>query len=450
VINAESIDLILQRPIDWSRQAVLATYLATTKTHKFPPILVVLSKDWVDNPEADEWGGDGRAVRSVADFSALDNSRRVGLLDTSPEYNMFALDGQHRLIGIRGLMQLIRESRLQPQTKEGKPKGEVIELDELLDEQGLSRPQVQALSQERIGIEFISAVMAGETREEAHDRVASIFVHVNMTAAPLSEGQLAQLDQDNGFAIVARQQAVSHELLKSKPGRKPRVNFNSSTVAPKATVLTTLQTLKEMVERYIGADPRFDGWKPAKKRHIANKPPNDELEDAAHIFVQFLDHLAELPSYQEIERGADTGTFRRFSHEKNPGEGHMLFRPIGQIALAQAVGYLHFQRVPAASLDDIFKKLKQYDDNGGFRMDDPSSLWYAVLYDPLKKRMSTSGRDLAARLLQYVVGGGLQDEKERETLRSALAQARATENGMARGFDGKEVPLAAINLPPVL
>lgn len=450
VIDAESIDLIQQRPIDWSRQAILARYLATTRNHKFPPILVVITKDWVDDDEADEWDKDGRAVRSVVDFTPLDNGRRVGLLDVSTAYRIFALDGQHRLIGIQGFMDLIKSGSLQPVNKERKAKGELVQLNDLVERYGLSKAELQSIAQERIGVEFISGVVRGETREEARRRVASIFVHVNKTAAPLTEGQLAQIDQDNGFAIVGRVQAISHELLTSKSGRNPRVNWNSATVAPKATVLTTLQTLKEMTERYLGADRTYDHWKPERAGMLPVRPEEEDLTAGSAAFAELLDHMAKLPSYQELERGADTGGFRRFSFDKPPGKGHMLFRPIGQIALAQAVGYLHFQRDPQMSLDDIFKKLNDFDSKGSFRMDDVASLWYGVLYDPLKRRMLVAGRDLASRLLQYVVGGGLPSDEERERLRSELANARRTEDEKARDFDGKEVPITAIKLPAIL
>jgi DGQHR domain-containing protein len=450
IIDAESIDLIQQRPIDWTRQEVLARYLATTTNHKFPPILVVVSNSWVDDPEADEWGDDGRAVRSSAEFIPLDNSRRVGLLSVGTEFGMFALDGQHRLIGINGLMSLIRESSLQLYNKDHKAMaGKRLQLDELLDEHGLTRPQVQATAQERLGIEFIPAVVAGETREEAHRRVASVFVHVNMTAAPLTGGQLAQIDQNNGFAIVSRQQAVHHELLRPKHGRKARVNFNSNTIAQNATVLTTLQTLKEMAERYLSANDDFYKWKPARRGMIPDRPSDSDLEHGAMLFGDLLDRMADLPSYQQLEQDADTGLYRRFTFEKPAGRAHMLFRPIGQIALAQAVGYLQFEREPAMSLDVIFGKLAAYDQAGGFRMDHPSSLWYGVLYDPLKRRMLVSGRDLAARLLQYLVGD-LPDNEDRDELEAALANARRTEGEMARDYNGEEVPVSQIRLPDPL
>lgn len=449
-IDAESINHIQQRSIDWSRQAVLAKYLATTRNHKFPPILVVVTKDWVDSDDADEWDKDGRAVRSVVDFTPLDNGRRVGLLDVSTQYRTFALDGQHRLIGIQGFLELTRQGFLQPKNKEGKAKGGFLQLDDLVERYGLSKTELQSMAQERIGVEFISAVVKGETREEARRRVASIFVHVNKTAAPLTGGQLAQIDQDNGFAIVSRHQAVHHELLVPRSGRNPRVNWNSATIAKKSTVLTTLQTLKEMAERYLGSDRTYDRWKLESAGMLPVRPEEESLEVGSEAFGELLDYLAAIPSYQELERGADTGSFRRFRFEEPPGEGHMLFRPIGQIALAQAVGYLHFQRDPQMSLEDIFKKVNDLDSSGGFGMEDVSSLWYGVLYDPLKRRMLVSGRDQAARLLQYLIGGGLQSDEEREKLRSELANSRRTEGEMARDFDGSEVPITAIKLPAVL
>jgi DGQHR domain-containing protein len=39
-IDSDSIEVIQQRPLDWSRQAALVQYLAGRTTHKFPPVLV--------------------------------------------------------------------------------------------------------------------------------------------------------------------------------------------------------------------------------------------------------------------------------------------------------------------------------------------------------------------------------------------------------------------------
>ncbi len=444
-IDADSIDEIQQRPLDWSRQAPLVQYLAARKNHKFPPVLVVINQPWVDNPKAAEWDSQGRATKSTTEFTPLDKDDKVGLLNLSEEnVTIYALDGQHRLMGVQGLMEFIKTGKLQRYKKDKTAYETFITLADLVEQYRVEPAYLQSLPKEKIGIEFICAVAAGETREEARRRVRSIFVHVNLMAAPLSKGQLAQLNEDDGFSIVARKIAVNHPLLEQQETRKPRVNWNSATVAANSTVLTTLQALKEMSERYLGQ--KYSHWKPLDKGLIPMRPEDEELYEGIQEFHKLFDSLATLPSYKLLE---DEGTpaLRRFSFEKDGGEGNMLFRPVGQVALAQALGILVFKK--GLSSADIFKKLQKFDRSGGFSgMEYPQSLWYGILYDPNKKRVQVAGRDLAAKLLIYILGG-IQDQMERAELRKDLAKARTVENKTI-GFDGKFVEPKQVGLPSVL
>ncbi|MFN6571803.1 DGQHR domain-containing protein [Dendronalium sp. ChiSLP03b] len=444
-IDADSIDEIQQRPLDWSRQAALVQYLAARKNHKFPPVLVVINQPWVDNLKAAEWDGEGIALKSTTDFTPLDKDGKVGLLNVSEEYvTIYALDGQHRLMGVQGLIELLKTGKLQRYKKDKTADDSVITINELKNQYQLDPADLQSLPKERIGIEFICAVAAGETRTEARRRVRSIFVHVNLMAAPLTKGQLAQLNEDDGFSIVARKIAVTHPLLEQQQNRNPRVNWNSATVATNSTVLTTLQALQDMSERYLGQ--KFPHWKPSDKGLIPMRPEDEELEQGIREFKQLFDYLASLPSYKLLE-DEDTPALRRFSFEKEGGEGNMLFRPVGQVALSQAIGILVFKK--GFSLADIFKKLRKFDQQGGFSgMEYPQSLWYGILYDPNKKRVQVVGRDLAAKLLIYVLGG-IQDQMERAELRKALANSRTIENKTI-GFDGKFVEPKQVGLPLVL
>lgn len=444
-IDADTIDEIQQRPLDWSRQAPLVQYLTARKNHKFPPVLVVINQPWVDNPKAAEWDSQGRATKSTTEFTALDKDDKVGLLNLSEEnVTIYALDGQHRLMGVQGLMELIKTGKLQRYKKDKTAYETFITLADLVEQYRVEPAYLQSLPKEKIGIEFICAVAAGETREEARRRVRSIFVHVNLMAAPLSKGQLAQLNEDDGFSIVARKIAVNHPLLEQQQTRKPRVNWNSATVAANSTVLTTLQAIKEMSERYLGQ--KYSHWKPLDKGLIPMRPEDEELKEGIQEFRKLFDYLASLVSYKLLEDEA-TPAFRRFSFEKDGGEGNMLFRPVGQVALAQALGILVFKK--GLSLADIFKKLQKFDRSGGFSgMEYPQSLWYGVLYDPNKKRVQVAGRDLAAKLLIYILGG-IQDQMERAQLRNDLAKARTFENKTV-GFDGNFVEPKQVGLPAVL
>jgi DGQHR domain-containing protein len=445
-IDAETIEEIQQRPLDWSRQAALAQYLAARKHHKFPPVLVVMNQPWVDNPQAAEWGKDGRAIKSTADYSPLDKDGKAGLLNLSDNVTIFALDGQHRLMGVQGLMELIQTGKLQRYKKDKKPSGNYITVDDLQQEYQVEPAYLQNLAKEKIGIEFISAVVPGETRDEARRRIRSIFVHVNLMAAPLTKGQLAQLDENDGFSIVARKVAVTHRLLKDIEGRNPRVNWDSATVAAKATVLTTLQALKEMSERYLGQ--KYFRWKPAiKKGLIPLRPEDEELEAGFAEFTQLFDYIADLPTLRRLEYSAETPEMRRFSFEKGGGEGNILFRPVGQVAFAQALGILVYRK--GFSLKSIFEKLQKFEADGGLaNMDKPESIFYGVLYDPNKKRVLVAGRDLAAKLIVYILGG-IDDDLARAELRRELAEARTIED-KAVGFNGKFVAPKQVGLPPVL
>ncbi len=444
-IDADSIDEIQQRPIDWSRQAPLVQYLAARKNHKFPAVLVVINQTWVDNPKASEWDSEERATKSTTYFTPLDKDGKVGLLNVSEEnVTIYALDGQHRLMGVQGLIELIKTGKLQRYKKDKTADDSFITVTDLIEQYQVDPAYLQSLPKEKIGIEFICAVNTGETRNQARRRVRSIFVHVNLMAAPLTKGQLAQLNEDDGFSIVARKIAVTHPLLEQRSNRNPRVNWNSATVAANSTVLTTLQALQDMSERYLGQ--KFPHWKPLEKGLIPMRPENEEIEQGIEEFKKLFDNLANLPSYKILEH-EDTPVLRRFSFEKGGGEANILFRPVAQVALAQALGFLVFKK--GFSLTSIFKKLRKFDQQGGFAgMEYPQSLWYGVLYDPNKKRVQVSGRDLAAKLLIYILGG-LQDQMEIAELRKALANGRTVENKTI-GFDGNLGEPKEVGLPHIL
>ena len=181
-------------------------------------------------------------------------------------------------------MELIKTGKLSRYNKQKKTIGKAITIDDFTKNNHIELPEIQKLAYEQIGIEFIPAVVKGETRAEARRRVRSIFAHVNLTAVKLSKGQLALLNEDNGFAIVARKIALYHPILKEKDGRNPRINWDSATVAAKSTVLTTLQALQEMSERYL--KPRYPYWKPSDRGLIPMRPEEEELEEGVKEFRQ--------------------------------------------------------------------------------------------------------------------------------------------------------------------
>ena len=109
----------------------MVQYLAGRTTHKFPPVLVTIDRGWVDNIHADEWGRGGKANESAAMFTPLDGNNSFGLLDVGESVRIYALDGQHRLMGVQGLMELLRVGELPRYNKEKSPIGNKITRSEL-------------------------------------------------------------------------------------------------------------------------------------------------------------------------------------------------------------------------------------------------------------------------------------------------------------------------------
>lgn len=288
----------------------------------------------------------------------------------------------------------------------------------------------------------------------------SVFTHVKKHATVLTPGQLAQLDEDDGFSIVARDATVGHNLLKAKSNRQPRVNWQSSNIASRSTVLTTLQTLKEMADGYLASRPPFEQWKTTELKDLVPvRPEAEDLHRGFEEFSAFLDWLAVLPSMTELDRGASTREYRLFTNEEvaeGPppvmGKAHMLFRPAGQIILAPAVGDLVGKH--GSQLDQLFKLLVDYEKAGGFTLDDIANPWWGVLYDPTGRKIARGGDDLATDVLIYLLGGQT-DQAARERLRVRLADARTLYDGspdedMPFGFDGRRVSIDDFRLPPML
>ena len=169
---------------------------------------------------------------------------------------------------------------------------------------------------------------------------------------------------------------------------------------------------------------RASRWDIEFRGQMPIRPTEDELDSARADFFGFLDHVFELPVFQSLERGdlakkaEDVERWREFATDESPeNKGHLLLRPIGQTILAAAVGQLVKPREDGGkgmSLEAVFGKLKQLDEEGGFEAHRPETVWYGVTYDPKKQKMLMGNKTWAPSMLVYLVSG--MDEIERQEL----------------------------------
>ena len=453
-VDELTVDDIQQRQPDWSRQLPMAVYLATRRNHKFPPLLVVGYQEWVYDPTAEEWGPDKRAMRDSVTARPLLESGDYCDLDTR-KTNFFALDGQHRLMAIMGLKELLTVGQLPAFSKDRKPKksGGISRADvvqSILSQENVDEQAIQArltwLMDESIGIEIIPAVCSGETWKEALFRLRRVFVDVNERAKHLTRSETIALDEDYGFRVVARQVVVGNQFLKS------RVDQKAQQLSQKSEMYSTLKAVTDCAIFYLGGAQEFAKWKVpmlGKKELGFIRPDEGEMADAANRLDQYFNCLAELPSHRRLLEGKEAARIRDY---QNDGEDNILFRPHVQLAFAEALSELVHAR--EMDLESLVAELGRQEDKGQLKLTSPKAPWLGVLCDPATRAMhrKRDSQRLCSRLLVYLLGGGIQDDTERERLRADFARARVIgaehPQRMSLALTGKEVLADQIKLPP--
>lgn len=444
-VDATNANDLAQRAPDWTRQPALTAYLLHDRNRKFGTILAVVSPPWIDDARHENWGAGGVALRSAIEFTALDSSGRLGLLNLSRS-DVYALDGQHRVMGIRGLIDL-QEGRLELKKVSGASIGRSITREELLEKARVDESALSELLDETLSVEYIPAVIKGETREKARQRVRSIFVAVNSYARKTDKGENILLDESDGFAIVARRVALEHPLFKTANGDS-RVNWKNTALPARSHWLTTLQAMREISETYLSNTiPEIvRPWREMFSGAVPIRPLDDELDEAQAKLMEYFDYVETLPSMRAIQAGDSLDTWREFPSK---GKGHLLLRPVGQVVLAKAVSRLAAEEFELA---EIFEKLRRLDQDGGFAQAEPKNLWYKVTFDADREKMIVSQGDLAAMSLAYLVRGA--EAPEREDLLRRHRMLRSREDGFWINFAGTYVGAEDLELesdlpPPV-
>ena len=416
-----------QRAPDWTRQPELAAYLLHDRQRKFSTILAVVCPPWVDTPDHPNWGVDGRATENAIKVQPLDTEGRVCLVDLK-DTHIYALDGQHRVMGIRGVMDVQERGRLELKKRDGTSTNKTYSREDLLDRFRVDIGELQAVLNETISVEYIPSVIAGETRDEANRRVRDVFVCINSYAKKTKVGESILLDESNGFSIVARNIATGHSLL--KPGNRQRVNWENNSIPKSAEYFTTLDGIRTIAQKYLTMidSAKYKKWEPLFKDQVPLRPTNDELRDAFADLSRLFDLFESLPVFQNLLRGDDVVKWREFPTPEQPERvGHLALRPIGQQVLALAISTV----IDKGDLtwDEVRTKLEKLDIDGGFRLHEVANVWYQILYEPRKGTIIArdGNRELATDILIYLLKGA--EESERRNLLDRVIEMRTDETG---------------------
>jgi DNA sulfur modification protein DndB len=285
----------------------------------------------------------------------------LGILELSGGEKLFALDGQHRLMGIKEALS----------TKEG---GE-------------------------LGDEEISAIfVAHHSTPEGQERTRRLFSALNRYARPVSKKEIIALDEDDAIAIITRRLVDTYPLF---TGQKTSTTRTASLPNSDRFSFTTIITLYDALDVYL-QEGGGQQWAEFKRF----RPQDEVIETLFDRAVSLFDALrSEFQELAELAAAPDEAALPE--RYRNPGPGHFLFRPVGFGLMIRAIRALQNQNF---SLNVSTKRLSA----APMQLSDP--IWANLLWDPVNRRMLTKSveQQAALRVLVHGAGGELRALKTSE------------------------------------
>ncbi len=290
---------------------------------------------------------------------------KLGLLRLSGEEKLFAIDGQHRVAGIKTALSNL--------------------------------PSSSNLRNEEVSAIFVAH---DASTVNGRQRTRRLFTTVNKKAKRVSTAANIALDEDNGFAVVTRQLIDDHWLFED---RRKLISYTSTgSISPSDEyAITSVVGLYEIVRDLY----------PVKGKSLFEKqrPSDKDMDEHLKICVKFLNALIDnVPEYAEVfvKEKHVAGYYRVARHN------HLLFRPIGQRAFARSVQVLSGRGYSVEAAVDVLLEVDMYLKNKN---------WHHILWDPVGNTMITTKLLLAETQLLVLAGQAARNKQSKKKLDQLLA-----------------------------
>jgi DNA sulfur modification protein DndB len=374
--KSRSLSELIQRAVS-NRSKGIAEYLLRQKDERFFNALVLGvmggSPMWHDidlksNP-----------YLSAKEIERLDGA--LGAFVLSGGELLYAIDGQHRAVGIQKALENAHDTELANENLT------VIFVPyDVMDEAGLRR-----------------------TRR--------LFTTLNRYAKPVSKRDAVALDEDDVVAITTRRLIEEYPLFKDE---KISVSHTKALPTTDRISFTTVVGLYDSLDLYFRSSQRR--WLQFKRFRPSETVLNQYYRDA----VAFWDAVRE--AFPPVDEVATSSTSSEIASKYRTREGgHLLFRPVGLRALLRCV--VAFKAV-GVRFEVALRQLAR----GPLVVNqDP---WVQILYEPRTHRMLTAkeNQNVAFALWFYRSGGDLASI-------SWTADALRTELAALKNIDPKRVQL---------
>lgn len=349
--NNRPLSDLIQRSLEGPRAAKIANYLKTTGDRFFSSLVLAVyggAPEWLEvgNLKAPNRGD---LVHEISE-RARDS---IGFLRLSGREDIIAVDGQHRVAGIKKAME----------------RGDALE------------------------DEMVPVLLIGHnTDAQGMQRTRRLFTTLNKLAVPVAKKDIIALDEDDVMAITTRR------LVEQDPKfLDPRIAIATTQQMPTSnnkslTTIGNLYDVLKLVFRHVS------GWRNDQLRF--NRPDDEKLEwfhsEAISFFAALEDIAPPLKAYFSSSTPAVAQRLRSSSG------GHLLFRPIGlEIVTRSAIALSKARGAPLVDSVSLLMRIPM-------RLEDEP--FEGVIWDTNRGIILTKGKSLAIRLIAHMLGSS--DDRE--------------------------------------
>jgi DNA sulfur modification protein DndB len=268
----------IQRDVDAKRIAPIVNYLKTEQRFFNSLILGIYDGKPKWHDIAFEKSKFATTEEEINYFSST-----FGILSLNGDESIFAMDGQHRAMGIRNAV----------------AEGQHIKDDEVA-----------------------AIFVAHRATEEGGIRTRRLFSTLNRYAKPVSPAETIALSEDDNAAIITRRIVDANELLMARVLTTKNRAINPTN----STDFTNIMVLYDMVRIYLTDSPVFGikvNGNPSRA-YSETRVEEDQLKKDQERFEALLTKFAEgIPVLKAYFNGAPIN--------RKDDSSSLLFRPIGQI-----------------------------------------------------------------------------------------------------------------------
>jgi DNA sulfur modification protein DndB len=363
----EKLSEMIQRQLKRGRSDQIASYLQNQEERFFNSLVIATYGGAPNWSALDELKSDTRT-----DFvGKLDEETvsSVGFLALTGRENLFAIDGQHRLAGIKKAM----------------------------------RAGLEQDPPDDVSVIFV----AHKKTAKGLQRTRRLFTTLNKTAKPVSKGDIIALDEDDVMAITVRRLIEESDYFGGS-----RIAFVASNNLP-ATNVTSLTTIGNLYDILNSLFTKFDTELKSKKVDLQFQRPSDaELDEYFNLATTYFRLLgAAFPALQEFFDAESTEDVVK--KHRGPHGGDAFYRPLGLAIFSEIIAKLSNDYEVEDAVDlasNLPTKLSEAPYRG-------------LMWDPSGKRIIGSNSVTLREVLLYMIGEAkLKETTLLERYRSALGQ----------------------------